>query len=72
MIQLQFRDKFGQETTISFEDDGHVTSIVNKDGNNTGSITQYSKDSPIAGMYQRMLHHSRKVGENLFQVIGAW
>ena len=67
MIQLQFRDIAGVETKVVFDGE---TGIVNVWCH--GYVTTYSKDSPIAGMYQRMLHNSREVSPSIFQVIGAW
>lgn len=71
MIQLQFRDAFGRETLVSFLTNG-IVKIELKEYGAPKAVAQYSKSSPIATMYQRLLHDSREVSPNLFQVIGAW
>lgn len=71
-MTLQFRDRAGHETKVSFEGDGNVVVTSFDKWGCVGTITSYSKDSPIAAMYQNLLHNSREVGPNLYQVIGAW
>ncbi len=66
MIKMQFRDMFGHKTLVTFWTQGLVT-VQTKE-----VLVKYTKDSPIAGMYQRMLHDCREVSPGLFQVIGAW
>ncbi len=66
MIKLQFKDCSGHKTLVTFWKGGFVTVQAKNE------VTKYTKDSPIAEMYQNLLHSSREVGPNLFQVVGAW
>ena len=66
-IQLRFRDIVGTETLVTFWENGMVTV------NTKGTVTKYSKDSPIAAVYQNMLaNQSTRVDVNAYRVTGAW
>lgn len=72
MITLQFRDRQGVETHVTFYKGGLVKVSVTMLHRHIPCVTTYTKDSPIAAMYQQLLHNSREVGPNLYQVVGAW
>lgn len=72
MIRLQFKDEMGRLTKVAFHKSGCVIVTTFNHLDRVDCRRQYSKDSPIATMYQNLLHNSREVGPNLFQVVGAW
>jgi hypothetical protein len=71
-MKLQFKDELGRTTKVAFHQSGKVIVTTFNHLEMFESRRQYSKDSPIAAMYQQLLHNSREVEPNLFQVVGAW
>lgn len=72
MLKLQFKDSMGRVTSVTFTKQGDVIVLSPDHGERNVNKRAYSKSSPIAKMYQNLLHNSREVESGLFQVIGAW